>query len=469
MSRHAHDIAIEYPIEEQSVYLEAAQALRIPYWDWGVSAQLPLIMTQQFIEIKTPSGPRNITNPLYQYAFPSDMDAENLFPSSNGTAILVPLMRTVKHYNESLGDSDFDSVSAELAASSTGRLQTLYRLLVTNNTWATFTKGDPGLELLHGSIHNTLGGLTIKPKQALGHMTVTEMSAFDPSFWLHHANVDRYTAIWQVLHDDAFVESTLNEVGSYYQPRNTTDTQDTPLAPFHSGNMNSMWTAATSRNISGFGYTYPELANSMMNQSRFKASVLERINQLYNPDPIISTNSSKHALSVRNTNIAHLMSNIHVDTALYLGVNNLEMQWYLRVRSEDQMALSRLAIFFFVGEAPLDNTEWSRAQNLVGSYTPLVTSGPIQNALDHIDIPCTHTIAAAVDRGILRSMQPEAALPFFKSHVTGRIMDPHSHDSSVRVSIVSQSIQPRRTLMESPQYGHLEEHDQLHNIEMMFV
>lgn len=30
--------------------------------------------------------------------------------------------------------------------------------------------------------------------------------AFDPLFWLHHANVDRVLSLWQVIHYDSWIE-----------------------------------------------------------------------------------------------------------------------------------------------------------------------------------------------------------------------------------------------------------------------
>jgi hypothetical protein len=40
-------------------------------------------------------------------------------------------------------------------------------------------------ETLHDGLHNVFG---------LGHMGIVEVSAFDPVFWFHHANMDRIIA-----------------------------------------------------------------------------------------------------------------------------------------------------------------------------------------------------------------------------------------------------------------------------------
>jgi tyrosinase len=37
-------------------------------------------------------------------------------------------------------------------------------------------------------------------------MTYLDYSAFDPVFWLHHTNMDRIFALWQVLHPNKYVE-----------------------------------------------------------------------------------------------------------------------------------------------------------------------------------------------------------------------------------------------------------------------
>lgn len=54
------------------------------------------------------------------------------------------------------------------------------------------------LESIHDAIHGILG--------SNGHMTYLDYSAFDPSFWLHHAMIDRIFALWQAVYPDSYVE-----------------------------------------------------------------------------------------------------------------------------------------------------------------------------------------------------------------------------------------------------------------------
>lgn len=65
------------------------------------------------------------------------------------------------------------------------------------------------IESIHNAIHNSVGGF--------GHMEFPEVAAFDPVFWLHHANVDRLFAMWQALYPDSFIAPTANAYGSYYE------------------------------------------------------------------------------------------------------------------------------------------------------------------------------------------------------------------------------------------------------------
>ena len=61
---------------------------------------------------------------------------------------------------------------------------------------------------MHNAIHAFVGGS--------GHMAIVPFSAFDPVFWLHHANVDRLVAIWQAIYPDSWIStSQVNLAGTY--------------------------------------------------------------------------------------------------------------------------------------------------------------------------------------------------------------------------------------------------------------
>jgi len=49
-----------------SIYQTAANNFRLPYWDWASVADMPDVVSQQYIQITTASGVETVSNPLYQ-------------------------------------------------------------------------------------------------------------------------------------------------------------------------------------------------------------------------------------------------------------------------------------------------------------------------------------------------------------------------------------------------------------------
>lgn len=59
------------------------------------------------------------------------------------------------------------------------------------------------LEVPHNTIHNVIGGVG-------GNMTDIAISAFDPLFWLHHCNMDRYFYNWLFINTNCFTKKLDN-------------------------------------------------------------------------------------------------------------------------------------------------------------------------------------------------------------------------------------------------------------------
>jgi len=113
------------------------------------------------------------------------------------------------------------------------------------------------LEDIHNNIHNWTGG------ENAGHMGMIPVAAFDPIFWMHHANVDRQFAIWQTLNPTLWFDSPDQQLtdpdGNWSTKPNTIDTPKTPLAPFHTDKQGTYFTSVTCRDWTKYGYSYPEL------------------------------------------------------------------------------------------------------------------------------------------------------------------------------------------------------------------
>lgn len=134
-------------------------------------------------------------------------------------------------------------------------------------------KGDvyASAENLHDWVHGVCGGAPVNGKimegktlSIRGHMSWVPAAAFDPIFWIHHCNVDRMVAIWEVLRSgDAGnwfdgSDTRDRDPGNWAIEKNWPDTPSDPLRPFHKED-GTYWTSNDVRETAPLGYTYPEL------------------------------------------------------------------------------------------------------------------------------------------------------------------------------------------------------------------
>jgi tyrosinase len=98
---------------------------------------------------------------------------------------------------------------------------------------------------------------------------------------LHHCNVDRLVAMWQVIHyeEDMFT-SQATSTGQYGTIESSIVTADSPLKPFFDEDMNFL-TSKSVRNITTFGYTYPEMPDWRMSPEARASYARAQINSLY--------------------------------------------------------------------------------------------------------------------------------------------------------------------------------------------
>lgn len=171
------------------------------YWDWSVDgSRLPTVLTQSTIGVTRPSSSGSpasatITNPFFAYRFTSRiLRDQNIDGDQEGdTAATL-------RWPNSRGVSQNNRATSAMAAGYRNRRTNTYQLFMiptfrgfTNNVFVADESPETwtSVEAVHGEVHVSIGGEG-------GHMLAIGYSAFDPVFWLHHANVDRLIALYQV-------------------------------------------------------------------------------------------------------------------------------------------------------------------------------------------------------------------------------------------------------------------------------
>ncbi|KAI0179377.1 hypothetical protein GGR52DRAFT_589129 [Hypoxylon sp. FL1284] len=285
-------LAKKYTEDVRPAYEAAASTLRIPYWDWAAKSWLPDIVTMPFRTVHTPKGLVNITNPLHHFAFPSgsvdelraaaSIHKEDPVIWTTGTTMRCPQLAD---HNETVSDQ-LRTLNTTLRT-----FQLFTELNGDYNHFASIGYWDVhqrvSIENIHNSVHLAVGtemtveaGAEWASSRLCGHMG-SGFAAFDPLFYLHHANIDRIFALWQAIFPDSYVAPQISDLGTYLRPANLTDTIDTPLLPFFGKDGETPYTAATARDVRTFGYTYPELLDSSMSETELSVHVLQIVTRLY--------------------------------------------------------------------------------------------------------------------------------------------------------------------------------------------
>jgi hypothetical protein len=214
-------------------------SVSLPYWDWTDHAGVQTLLFQDnFMGPDGPSGPIATGSPLASGYFTYDAPATlppwwpgglagwrvhpNLTTASLGTSLRRGLGNTAPLV------PPFDQLT----------LASDIQTLLNNAAYETYPGFEPRLELgprLHGFIHNWTGG----------HLRNVSFSPNDPLFWLHHANIDRLWAMWQVN----------DRMGAGFYTPSTVETAATELMwPWVGG------AAYSAPSLAGIGYTLPSFA-----------------------------------------------------------------------------------------------------------------------------------------------------------------------------------------------------------------
>ncbi|CCO34801.1 hypothetical protein RSOLAG1IB_10331 [Rhizoctonia solani AG-1 IB] len=259
ISEVAHGIAGKFANShpaEGKLWIEAARALRLPYWDWTHQRTnqegMPPVLVDSKLELEMPGGGRERHNNIlayYEFHRPIDgfnnrleykiiYDAKDDKKVPDTMAYFKEWKRTYRCPNSSPVDvaDDYQQVNKVLTAgkptpdapfpigswanlSSTVSAMFKFPINISKplyaNAWDEFsntrfqsghqdpedrkkinswTWNCPSIEQPHNYVHLVVGGI--------GHMGDNDTAGFDPVFFLHHCNVDRLLSFWEQVYPD---------------------------------------------------------------------------------------------------------------------------------------------------------------------------------------------------------------------------------------------------------------------------
>ncbi|KAG8900652.1 hypothetical protein FRB99_005831 [Tulasnella sp. 403] len=304
----------------------------------------------------------------------------------------------------------------ELQADQSNIRSQTYNLLSRVKTWPAFsnhTVGDGGslstsLEGIHDGIHDDIG--------AGGHMGDPAVAAFDPIFFLHHANVDRLLSLWEALNPSVYVTKGPANTGTFTIQSNAQEDADTDLTPFWNG-ATTYWDSTACANWEKLGYTYPEFVGlNMGDTAAVQAAIADKVNDLYGGSIIRSAalaitsavsrgiaalegHSGSRAIPVADPATLSA-ANIQAQSFLALptssasrSVSSAEppvdirvfnphdhdthiFEWVVRIHAKKHELGGSYAVLVFLGQPPEDPAEWRSSGNYVGAMHAFVNSVP---------------------------------------------------------------------------------------------
>ncbi|KAM4057296.1 tyrosinase [Hirsutella rhossiliensis] len=263
----AKQLALMYPPNLRAQYVQAAESLRQPYWDWASDPRVPPSTVSPSVTVVHPSGGQrvNIENPLYSFRIPPAV--------LNGKYGTFDAQRRPQTLRCPAPNSY--PASANALMSQRPYRQWMYDVLTRARDFTEFSLGGniTSLEQIHNAVHWDAG--------CAGMFLDTGVTAFDPLFMLHHSFVDRIWAFWQALRPDQDVFSTPYAARARFSTAAGTAIDfNSPLQPFfhRSG---AFHTTLSVRAIWEFGYGYEGLEWWAKSADQMRQDVINIVNRLY--------------------------------------------------------------------------------------------------------------------------------------------------------------------------------------------
>ncbi|KAI1794979.1 photo-regulated tyrosinase [Ganoderma leucocontextum] len=362
LQSHAARIAEEYTTETTE-WRQAAAELRQPFWDWAASGQAvppdEIIRLSKIVIRAKPDGkPTEVDNPFLAYTFKS------ILP---GCIPPFDKWTTTLRYPKN-NQSDPDAFARALSANQESLTSQTYFLFTLLNTWPEFSNaraelgGNPAtsLEGIHNTIHDLSGGG--------GHTGEISVAAFDPIFYMLHANTDRCLSLWAALHPDVWVTEDHQVNGTFAFPDNATIDARTPLFPFPNS-QDTYWTSHGSTDTARLRYTYPEFDGLDMNdRDAVQKHIGEIVSKLYTPRYLATSLSPADQPAAAGTAVP-------TTTTTTPGAHDCNLtiwEWSARVRAKQSELAHSFHVLIFLGSVPEDPREWASAPTYVGAFSAFV-------------------------------------------------------------------------------------------------
>ncbi|KIK59858.1 hypothetical protein GYMLUDRAFT_44328 [Collybiopsis luxurians FD-317 M1] len=448
IQRAAISIANTYTVNKAQ-YQNAALNLRQPYWDWARNPiPPPEVISLDTVTITNPNGQRiSVPNPLRRYTFhPIDPSFPEPY-SSWPTTLRHPL-------TESPNAKDSVTQLKQVLTSAGPQIRSkTFNLLTRVRTWPAFSNHTPGdggsasnsLEGIHDGIHVDVGGN--------GHMSDPSVAAFDPIFFMHHAQVDRLLSLWSALNPGVWVSDGPSGDGTWTIPTDTEVGKNTNLTPFWN-TQSTYWISANVTDTTKMNYTYPEFNNlDMGNSAAVQAAIAQKVNQLYGGSSrglftnLAVTSQQPSSESVPSAPPAARTTGTHTANTREISTpgdddegaaqvsqaseqRNDESQdlreWSARVHIKKYEVGGSFKILFFLGSVPNDSSEWNTSSHFVGAFHGFVNSsaGRCANCRRQQDVVLegfVHLNDGIARLSNLNSFDPQVVEPYLKDHLHWRV------------------------------------------------
>ena len=398
---------------QKNNHLAALETWRMPYWDWAMDPSMPSVLRKKNIAVtKMHSGKlRRVTipNPLYSYRLqiPNDIYVSILDPPPfTIETVRNPTVRNNKYVSRPTFTNN------EIIENGPGLKTGVYDVLtnvIDYNEFSNTADGPSSIEGVHNTVHFVVGGFDSR-RELFGHMVFSGYAAFDPIFYLHHANVDRLFAMWQALNPDSYLTDDTEQFPN----------QDTELHPFRKTD-DQYWTSRLARNITAFGYTYPELSD--WNQETVTAAV----NDLYGPSQ--SIDKRRKRLLIPATVAKGALSTKYDEYKAQIQISNAAVK-------------GSFGICVFFGEPSSDESNYTADPNFVGLFGVFAPKDapPSHKKLIQGTVSLTEAVNKLISKKQLRDMTSESIRSYLNQNLRVRIIGDQSRgfdSANFQINVVS--------------------------------